>query len=116
VRNEQHSMAQSLIEVNHRIDLVEVQIEASHKREAMIVGSINEKLAESSNLTKKLFDKFDKHDDLEVKERKERAEAEIAAREKATAENKKTMWWLVSTCVSVLIGIGMVMFAEVFTK
>lgn len=114
VQKEQHGMSKCLLEVNHRIDLVEVQIEAAHKRELMIVGSINEKLAENSNLTKKIFDKFDKRDELEAKERKDRAQKEIDDRDKVAAESKKLTWWLISTCVTVLISIGMLMFNRVF--
>jgi len=39
---------------------------------------------------------------------------EKADRTEAAKEGKKTMLWLVSTCVSVLVGIGMVMFSKVF--
>jgi chromosome segregation ATPase len=114
IQREQHEISQSLVEVNHRIDLVEVQMESAHKREAMIVGSINDNLDRHSALVKKLFDKFDRHDEMETKERKERASAEIAERDRASAESKKTMMWLVTTCVSVLISIGMLMFTRVF--
>jgi chemotaxis protein histidine kinase CheA len=114
VRKEQHEMSKSLVNVNHRIDLVEMQIESAHKREALIVGSINEKLEANSNLVKKLFDKFDRHDAQEAAERKERIEKESEAKELVASESKKLMWWIVTTCVSVLVGIGMVMFNKVF--
>ena len=114
VRDEQHLMARSLDGVNHRIDMIELTVDAAQKRETMVVNSINEKLTENSNLTKKLFDKFDRHDAQEAKDRQERAQKELDQRDKAAAESKKLTWWLISTCVTVLTSIGMLMFSKVF--
>lgn len=96
VKKEQHQMASDLSTVNHRIDLIEVQIDAAQRRETLVIGSLNEKLEANANLIKRLFDKFDAHIEGEVDDR------------------KKLLFWLVSCVVSVLGTAAVIVFTRLF--
>jgi hypothetical protein len=96
VRNEQHAMALSLLAVDKRIDLVELQMNANQQREVLILDSFNKRMDDSSNMLKRLFDKFD------------------LAAERAVEDRKKMMIWVITTALSVLSSIGIIMFNKVF--
>ncbi|HEY7805080.1 MAG TPA: hypothetical protein VIC30_11705 [Orrella sp.] len=96
---EQSQLAsERMIRMEGRIDLAEAKSDALAERETLIHENVKDALTATNSLVKKLFDKFDQHT---VDENNER---------------KKLMVWIIATCVSVLSGIGMVLFAEVFTK
>lgn len=96
VKAEQHAMAKGLNTLDHRIDLMEVQVEAAQKREAMVVESINEKLTKNTMLIEKLFKKYDEHTESEANDR------------------KKLLFWLVSTVASVVGTASVILFSRVF--
>lgn len=95
--------SERMIRMEGRIDLAEAKSDALMERETLIHENVKGALANTNNLVKKLFDKFDQRT---VEENKDRINAMTAS--------KKQIWWLATTCVSVLIGIGMVMFGRVF--
>jgi len=97
--------SERMIRMEGRIDLAEANAKSTAEREILIHNNVKEALANTNSIVKKLFDKFDAHT---VEESKDRLQLE--------KDGKKIMVWLVSTCISVLIGIGMVMFTQVFTK
>lgn len=107
VRIEQHEMSKSILGVSHRIDIMEVQVEAAQKRETMVVNAVNEKLDNSTSLIKKLFDKFDEHDKMEKTERVVRNDKEIKDRDNVISENRKLKLWVISTCVTAIMSIGL---------
>lgn len=107
VRAEQHEMAKSLVGVGHRIDIMEVQVQAAQARETLVVKAVNDKLDNSNAMIKKLFDKFDDRDKQEKEDRKERNEKELEERDKVVADNKQQKNWIIVTCVSALISIGL---------
>jgi len=104
LRDEQHRMAINILAVDKRIDLVEVQIESAKAREELLYKTITDRLDSGSQVMKKLFDKFDKHTYEETEERRRGQE-----------DQKKMLWWIIGTAVSVLTSIGIVMFGRVFS-
>ncbi|HEY7805265.1 MAG TPA: hypothetical protein VIC30_12650 [Orrella sp.] len=97
--------SERMIRMEGRIGLAEAKADALAERETLIHANVKDALAATNNLVKKLFDKFDQHT---VDEHNERMQT--------MKDSKKMMLWVITTCVSVLTGIGMVLFTEVFTK
>lgn len=96
VKAEQFEISKNINHVNHRVDLIEVQIDAAQKREALVIGTINEKLEANTSLIKQLFTKFDDHATTEHEDR------------------KRVLFWLMTTVVSVVGTVGMIVFGRVF--
>jgi len=96
IEKEQHIMAGNLVKVTGRLDVMDVVIAAAQTREGLVVGIINDKLDINTALTKKLFDRFDKHTDDE------------------NADRKNTLFWLMTTVVTVALGVIGVILTKVF--
>lgn len=96
-------VSERMVRMEGRIDMAEAKADALAERETLIHENVKEALASTNGIVKKLFDKFDQHTADEARERIQ-----------VMKESKKMMFWLVTTCVSVLTGIGMVMFTRVF--
>jgi hypothetical protein len=96
VQAEQHKMALSLVTLDKRIDLVELQITAAQQRETLVMNALNQRLEQNSAMIKRLFEKFE------------------TAADKAGEDRRKIMFWLLTTAVSVLSSIGFIMFNKVF--
>lgn len=93
---EQHEMAKNLEKVNHRVDMVELVVNAAQQREELVVQSVSDKLDLNSSMIKKLFDKFDQHDRDDASDR------------------KKLLFWLVSCVVSVMGAAASIIFVKLF--
>jgi chromosome segregation ATPase len=96
VQAEQHVIAKKVDKVDHRVDLLEVQIEAAQKRERLVVESITDKLSTNSNLIKDLTAAFRNHTKDESDDR------------------KKILFWLTTTVLSVGASAGFLLFNKVF--
>lgn len=95
--------SERMIRMEGRIDLAESKAAAAVEKEALTHATVKEALAMTNGMVKKLFDKFDQHTTEESRERIQ-----------VMKDSKRMMFWLVTTCVSVLTGIGMIMFTRVF--
>lgn len=96
VKAEQHDISKKVDRVDHRVDLLEVQIAAAEKRETMVVQTINEKLEHNTGLIQRLFEKYEQHTESEANDR------------------KKLLFWLVSCVVSVVGTASVILFSRVF--
>lgn len=96
IQTEQHGIVASIQDVNHRVDLTELQLKASQEREAIVTGHLFEKLGEYGQSMDRLTAGFAAHTAQE------------------DADRKKILFWLATTVVSVAGSAGLLLFNKVF--
>lgn len=101
-----------MIRMEGRIDVAEVKAEAAAERETATYQNVQNALEATNHLVRKLFDKFDRHTMEEASDRKELFEE----RQEVLKEQKRVLWWVITTCLSMLSAIAMYALTEVFSK
>lgn len=95
--------SERMIRLEGRLDVAEAKAQAAEQREQITYMHVNDSLTATNDLVKKLFDKFDAN-------KKENE----AHRVEALKDQRRVLIWVIVTCSSVLISIGMLMFSKVF--
>lgn len=106
------SVTERMIRMEGRIDIAEVKAHAAAEREAATYQHVQTALEATNHLVRKLFDKFDTHTVEEAADRKELFDE----RQEVLKEQKRVLWWVITTCLSMLSAIAMWALTEVFSK